>query len=254
VASAVRVKSTHGLVKAFPAQHSAPRMKNEKKPNPLLEIAVTIIVPALVLTYLSGKDRLGTTGALLLALALPLAWGLWDGWRRRKLSWLAVLGVVSTLLTGGVGLLELDAFWLAVKEAFVPSLIGLVILGSTWTRTPLIRLLVFNSTLFDVDKVHQALELRRNSPAFEQRLRQGTVLLAATFFFSAVANFLLARWVVTSPAGTEAFNHELGRLTALSYPFIAIPSMLMMMGLMFWLARSARALTGLELSDMLQAE
>ncbi len=227
-------------------------MSSDKKPNPLLEIAVTIVVPALILNYLSGKDRLGTTGALLLALALPLGWGLWDFARRRKLNWLAALGVVSTLLTGGIGLLELDAWWLAVKEAAVPTLIGLVIFGSAWTRSPLIRLLVFNASLFDVDKVHKALEERDATEAFEQRLRIGTVLLAGTFFFSAVANFILTRWVVTSPAGTEAFNHELGRLTALSYPIIAVPSMLMMMALMLWLARGAKALTGLDLGDMLQ--
>jgi hypothetical protein len=37
-----------------------------------------------------------------LAWPFPIGWGLWEGWRRRKLSWLAVLGVVSTLLTGGI--------------------------------------------------------------------------------------------------------------------------------------------------------
>jgi len=65
-------------------------------------------------------------------------------------------------------------------------------------------------------------------------------MLAGTFLFSSVMNYLLARWVVTSPAGTEAFNAELGRMTLLSYPVIAIPSMLMMMGVMFYLARGAR--------------
>lgn len=222
------------------------------KPNPLLEIGVTILVPAIILMKLSGDSQLGTMRALLLALAFPLGWGIWDGWKRRKLNWLSVLGVVSTLLTGGIGLLSLDAFWLAVKEAAVPGLIGIVILGSVWTRTPLIRMLVFNPTLFDVDRVHQALDERDNTAAFEQRLRTGTVLLAGTFFFSAVANYVLARWVVVSPAGTEAFNQELGRLTLLSYPVIAVPSMLMMMALMFWLAHGAKALTGLDLGDMMQ--
>jgi intracellular septation protein A len=222
------------------------------KPNPLIEIAVTIIVPAVILMKLSGEKGLGTLGALLLALAFPLFWGLWDGWRRRKLNWLSVLGVVSTLLTGGIGLLALDAQWLAVKEAAVPGLIGIVILISAWTSAPLIRMLVFNATLFDVDRVHKALEERQNVSAFEQQLRTGTILLSGTFFFSAVANYALARYVVHSPAGTPAFNEELGRLTLLSYPIIAIPSMLMMMALMFWLARGAKALTGLELGDMMQ--
>jgi hypothetical protein len=66
-------------------------------------------------------------------------------------------------------------------------------------------------------------------------------------------NYVLARWIVTSPAGTEAFNNELGRLTLMSYPAIALPSMVMMMGLMFWLARGAKQLTGLDLGDMLRS-
>jgi hypothetical protein len=227
-------------------------MKEPAKPNPLIEIAITILIPALVLMKLSGEARLGTVGALVVALAFPLGWGLWEGWRRRKLNWLAVLGVVSTLLTGGIGLLALDPKWLAVKEAGVPTLIGLVIFGSAWTRSPLIRLLVFNASIFDVERVQKALVDKNNVAAFDQRLRMGTILLAGTFFFSAVANYFLTRYLVNSPAGTEAFNEELGRLTLWSYPIIAIPSMLMMMALMYWLAREAKAMTGLAMGDMMQ--
>jgi hypothetical protein len=228
-------------------------MKEVAKPNPLIEIGVTILVPAVILMKLSGPERLGALHSLLLALLFPLAWGVWDGWRRRKLNWLSVLGVVSTLLTGGIGLLELSPKWLAVKEAAVPGLIGTVILASAWSRSPLIRLMVFNANLFDVDRVHAALDERNNNALFEQRLRTGTIWLAATFFFSAVANYILTRWVVNSTAGTQAFNEELGRLTLLSYPIVAVPSMLMMMGLMYWLARGARTLTGLALADMFKS-
>lgn len=226
-------------------------MSPQSKPNPLLEIGITVLVPAFILMKLSSPERLGTLGALLLALAFPLAWGVWDGVRRRKLNWFSVLGVVSTLLTGGIGLLKLDAQWLAVKEAAVPAMIGLAVLGSNFTKSPLIRVLVFNADLFDVPKVNAALAARGNAVPFELRLRTGTFLLAGTFFFSAVANYVLARLVVSAPAGTEAFNEQLGRLTLLSYPVIAIPSMLMMMALMFWLARGAKQLTGLDLGDML---
>lgn len=227
-------------------------MSKSDRPNPLLEIGITIIVPALVLMKLSGAEQLGPLKALLLALAFPIGWGIWDGWRRRRLNWLSVLGIVSTLLTGGIGLLRLDAQWLAVKEALVPGLIGVAVLVSNWTRWPLIRILVFNPDLFDVDRIQRALVERRTAVHFELRLRQATRLLSGTFFFSSAANYVLARAVVTSAAGTEAFNQELGRLTLLSYPVIALPSMAMMMGLLYWLARSAKALTGLEIGDMLR--
>lgn len=222
------------------------------RPNPLLEIAITIVAPAAILMLWSDAEHLGTLRALLLALALPLLWGLWDAWRRRRLNWLALLGAVSALLTGGIGLLELDARWLALKEAALPGLLGVAVLASSWTRQPLIRILVFNADLFDVERVHAALEARRTSAQFEQRLRKATLLLAATFFFTAGASWALARWVVTSAAGTEAFNAEYARLTLLAYPLVALPAMLMMLGLLLWLARGAHALTGLELGDMLR--
>jgi hypothetical protein len=235
---------------------ASPAAKNLKpvppKANPLVEIGITILLPALILMQLSGEQRLGPMRALLLALAFPLGWGLWEGLTRRAVSWLAVAGTVNTLLTGAIGLLALDAKWLAVKDAAVPTLIGVVIALSAWTRTPMIRLLVFNNTLFDVPRVDQALQARGTTDAFERNLRRGTLLLACAFFFSAVGHYLLARYLVHSPAGTQAFNEELGRLKLWSYPVIAVPFMAVMMGVMFWLAKAAKKLTGLELADMLQ--
>ena len=235
-----------------PAQPMTPAT-TASKPNPLLEIAITIVLPAIVLMQLSGEDRLGPARALILGLAFPVGWGLWNGFKRRRLSWMAVLGVVSTLLTGGIGLMELDAHWLAVKEAAVPALMGLVIAGSAWMRRPLIHALVFDAALMDTARIGAALAERKTTDVFEARLRSGTLLLGGVFLVSAVANYVLARAVVSSPAGTEAFNQELGRLTLLSYPLIALPMMLLMMALLWWLAHTARRLTGLDFGDMFQA-
>ncbi len=228
-----------------------PPMTPRTPSHPLLEIGIAIVVPALILMKLSDAQHLGPARALVLALAFPLGWGLYEGLRKRHLSWIAVLGLLSTLLTGGIGLLQLDAQWLAVKEAAVPGLIGLVVFASAFTRTPLIRALVYNDTVLDVQRVQRHLEERGHVQAFEARLRTGTLLVAGTFAFSAVMNYALARWIVTSPAGTEAFNEELGRLTLVSYPMIALPSMLMMAGVLYYLVHGARALTGLTLTEML---
>jgi hypothetical protein len=64
-------------------------------------------------------------------------------------------------------------------------------------------------------------------------------------------NYLLATWIVTSPTGSAAFNEELGRMTLLSYPVIAIPSMLMMLTIFYLLWRRIHALTGLKLEELL---
>jgi hypothetical protein len=65
-------------------------------------------------------------------------------------------------------------------------------------------------------------------------------------------NYLLATWIVTSPSGTTAFNEELGQLTLLSYPMIALPSMLIMLGVLYYLVRSIRQLAGLQLTEALK--
>ena len=188
-------------------------MPDTNKLNPLIEPLVTLIIPALILMKLSGPEQLGTAPALLLAIAFPLAWGTRDLLRRRKLNLFAALGMVSVLLTGGIGLLQLDTQWLAAKEAAIPALIGLAVLVSDQTRYPLVRTLLLNPTLVDVAAIQRQLSARGSEQAFEARLRTATWMLSGTFFFSAAMNYFLATWIVTSPTGSPAFNEELGDLT-----------------------------------------
>jgi hypothetical protein len=64
-------------------------------------------------------------------------------------------------------------------------------------------------------------------------------------------NYVLAKWIVTSPTGSAAFNEELGQLTLISYPMIAIPSMVMMMAIFYFLWRSIKNMTGLTLEEVM---
>ena len=227
-------------------------MTDTAKPSPLIELAVTLIVPSLILMKLSGPEDLGAVNALLLALAFPLAWGARDLLMRRKLNLFAALGLVSILLTGGIGLLQLETQWLAIKEAAIPGLIGLAVAVSAHTRTPLVRVLLFSPTLMNVERIQHSLGQRGNGDVFETRLKAATWMLGGSFFFSAAMNYFLATWIVVSPAGTPAFNEELGRLTLLSYPMIALPSMLIMMAVLYYLTRSIRELAGLKLAEALR--
>ena len=223
----------------------------DHKPRPLVDLLFSIVIPALILMKFSGDNGLGTTTALIVALAFPLSWGLYELLMYRKYNFIALLGLISVLLTGGIGLLQLDPQWLAVKEAAIPGLIGIAVLLSTRTRYPLIRTLLYSPAVMDVSKIKLKLESLGNTAAFEDRLLNATYLLGSTFFFSAVMNYILARWIVTSPAGSTAFNEELGRLTLLSYPVIAIPSMLMMLAIFYYLWRTIHGMTGFTLEEIL---
>ena len=56
---------------------------------------------------------------------------------------------------------------------------------------------------------------------------------------------------MVSPSGTQAFNEELGRMTLVSYPMIAIPTMIMMILIMVYLWRTIHGLTGLKIEEIM---
>ncbi|MBK1851543.1 MFS transporter [Marinobacter sp. 1-4A] len=223
----------------------------DHKPRPWVDLLVSIIIPSVILMKFSGDQHLGSVNALILGLAFPLGWGLFELIRYKKKNFIALLGLISVGLTGGIGLLELDAGWLAIKEAAVPAIIGLAVLASTRTKYPLVRTLLYNPNVLDVDKIQETLEEKERVEEFEARLLNASYFFAGTFLFSSIMNYLVARWIVVSPSGTQAFNEELGRMTLVSYPMIAIPSMVMMMLIFYYLWRTIRRLTGYTLEEVM---
>jgi len=225
----------------------------EHKQRPLIDMLLGIVIPSIILMKFSGENDLGASTALIVALAFPLGWGLFELVKYKKFNFIALLGLISVLLTGGIGLLQLDTQWLAIKEAAIPAVIGIAVLVSTQTRYPLIKT-CNQPEIMRVDRIAHKLEELGHTMMFETRLMKATYLLGGTFFFSAVMNYVLAKWLVTSPAGSAAFNEELGQMTLLSYPMIAIPSMIMMMSIFYYLWRTIHGMTGLALEEILHID
>lgn len=224
----------------------------QKRESVLLSLGINIAIPAIILMKLSGEAHLGPVGGLVVALVFPLGYGAWDFARRREWNLISILGLISVLLTGGIGLLELDPKWIAVKEAAVPGIIGIAVLLSLRTRYPIVRTFLYNDKIIRVGEVDAALEKHGNQRAFEQTLVKASWMLAASFFVSSVLNFVLAKVIVKSPPGTTAFNEELGRMTALSYPVIVVPSMIIMIAALWYLFHRIKLLTDLDLEQILK--
>jgi len=219
--------------------------------SPIIDLLCSIVLPSLILLYASDIAWLGATGAFIIALSIPLMVGLFDIIWYRNLNVFAALGLVSILFTGGIGLLQIDNEWLAVKEAAVPSVIGIIILISTFSKQPLINKLLLSPVLFDITAIKNKLHANGYYDQFLASLTRYNYYLSGTFFFSAVMNYFLTTWIVISPSGTEAFNKELAQLTLISYPVIALPSMIMMFLIMYFIYRDIHQYTGLKLEEML---
>lgn len=216
----------------------------------IIEIVVNVVAPTIVLLFLSGEATLGTRGGLATALAFPILHSVRSVVIAGRVSPLAILAFISILLTGGIGLLEIEVRWFAWKEAAFPLFFGLASVLSTRTRWPVIPVIL--ERVLDLDKVHQELDGRGERAAFEADLIRGTWQIGAIFLLTAVASFLLARFMVHSPTGTEAFNTELGSYTATSFPAIGIPSTAAMVWVLRGVLIRIEERTGHEIDDLLK--
>ncbi len=226
--------------------------QEHKAENLLVNLLFNIIVPTIILTRFSSDDYLGTTNGILVALAFPIGYGLKDAFKSRRLNLFSVVGVVSVFLTGGISLLGLAPKYLAIKEAAIPAIFGLATLVSLKTPYPLVKTFIYNDTILDTGTIATALESQGNRSRFEQRLKVASLLVAGSFFLSSCLNYILAITIVTAVPGTVEYNAQLGKMTALSFPVIALPATIVMMGAMIYLFKGITRLTGLSLEEVIR--
>ena len=79
-----------------------------------------------------------------------------------------------------------------------------------------------------------------------------SLMVAGSFFLSSALNYLLAILIVTAMPGTVEYNEQLGKMTALSFPVIALPATLVMVGAMIYLFTGITRLTGLDLEHIVK--
>jgi len=231
-----------------------PAVSPRKQENPMKGILIDVVLPVVILSFLSKDKYLGPLWSMVVALMFPISHGTYVLVRERRTDFIAILGIVSVLLTGLFSLMKLPPEWIAVKEAAIPLLIGLAIVISLKTPCPLIKKILMSKKLFDVDLLHERLRENGNEALFERRLIGLTWGLATSFFLSAALNYGLVKFVLRSEPGTEAFAAEVGKMTGLSYVVVMLPSIAVMILVLITLVKTLTGLTGLKLDDMLAHE
>lgn len=231
--------------------------KNPPKENGFLNILFNIVLPVLILNKLS--KFIGPLAALVLALAFPLGYGAYDLVKRKKTNAFSVLGLLNVLFTGGLAVLGLNGFWFAVKEAAFPTLVGLFVLGSAFTRRPFIETLFLNPSVMKVDLLEQKLAEHGKQTEFHEHMRKATYWLSLSFVFSAVCNFVLARRIftqidpsLTPDAQSLVLNEQIADMTTWSMAIIMVPSILFLLGIFWYLMRGIKQHSGLSMEDLMQ--
>ena len=224
-------------------------VNSEKKENPLVNLAINLIIPTIIMVKFSNDKYLGSVNGLLIALSLPFAYGLYDFIKKRKANFFSIIGLVNIGITGGIGLFELDKNLMIVKETAIPLIFGLVILGSELINKPLIK--GFLSNILDLDKIKDAFASINKKELFVIKMKRASYFLAGTFFLSAILNFLLAVYILEGNPGSEEFTASLGKMTFLSFPVIALPTTTMLGFILYYLFHGLKE-ADLTLEDVLK--
>ena len=259
----------------------SPFLMSATKPppdHPLANILINVLVPVLILSYLSkdpliqaklGKAahfwHLGPLRAMALALVLPLGYGIWHYLKTRKGNLFSALGLVSVLLSGGLtlylwnqnGTVKPNAgFLFGIKESLIPFMLGIAILMSQRSGSPLIRVFLYNDSIFDIPKIECRVDELAARGAYAHLLWNATRWFAASFFLSALMNLGLAQWFfqgfdAAAIDALEKYNAIIARVIGWAFAVIGAPIVVCLYFTLRRLLNGLGALTGLSEDEMM---
>jgi hypothetical protein len=217
-----------------------------QKENPLLSVAFNIFIPVIILN--KGNSFLGATLALVIALSFPLIYGVNFAIKARKVNFIALLGFLNVLFSGGFALIGLTGIWFAVKEAVFPLLIGIFVLISAWTSRPFMKIMMLNPQVFRMDFFEEKTRACKSDVEF--LFKQTTWMFSGSFVLSAILNFGLAYRIfleidpaLSSEAQRQLLNEQIASMTLWSMLFIALPMMIVTAMLMIFFFKRLSQLT-----------
>lgn len=237
---------------------------NENKKNKqsfndmLMNILFNIVIPVIILKKVPEfwDNENAAVVALCVALSFPIGFFIYDYIKTKKSNFISILGFISVLLTGVIGIFQIPNEYLAIKEASVPFIIMIVCLVSLITPFPVVEKLVYNDAVFNKDLINNKLEENNNSEQMHKVMRNSTLIVAASFLLSTILNYTLAKKIVVSDPITQAAQRtqEIGDLTFWSYIFIALPCTIVMGVAIYYIVAQLSKLTGLKTEELLNGD
>lgn len=244
----------------------------KKQDNPLSDIIVNVILPVLILSHCS-KDgekawHFGPYIAMGLAIAIPLAYGIWHFIQHKKLNTFSAVGVGNVLLTGIITIYLFSTddpetrkhapLLFGIKEAVQPLILGSLFLLTHRSATPLFNAFVYNESIFDHGRINKKVKENDKENELSQLLWSSTKLFFGSFCLSAILNLGLAYYFLndldpTASDWKELYNKDVGRITGWGFLVIGLPLLVVGGFILMRMINGLKELTGLETEKIMQA-
>jgi hypothetical protein len=211
---------------------------------------LNIFLPVVILLTLSDERRLGALPALLLAVAIPAAYGIWELARSRTVNASSILGIVSVFMTGVIAVFKLDTELFAVKEAAIPIGFAAVLLVTNRMSFPVVKLLV--DMVQRRERVERIVSEQGQELAYRRHIERSGTIWAGIMLLSGVLKFILSSVIMTADAGTREFNTQLATYELVQIPTTMLLTMVLILSLIFFIAKGTGSLIGLAPSEVLR--
>ena len=146
---------------------------NSKKENPIFSITFNLILPVIILK--KGDNWIGadiqlfglesSMLVLIIALLFPTVYFLNDFIKNSNTNFISILGFVNILLTGLIGILGekfgISKNWFIIKESIIPLAIGILILVSMNSKSPLVKTIIFNDSVFNIARINRHIKKKK---------------------------------------------------------------------------------------------
>lgn len=252
--------------------------KKTHQEHPLANILINVLIPVLALSYLSkdpllqeaiGKAvkpwHIGPLKALVVALSFPVGYGVWHFVKTRRFNFFSGLGLFSVLLTGGLTLYlwnkdgtvkEHAGLLFGIKEGAIPLALGVAVLLSQRSATPLLNVFLYNDSLFDIPKIERRIAVQNAETGYAGLIKHATFLFAASFLISSVLNVGLALFFFrgfdrSAPDALETYNSIIGKLTGWGFAVIGVPLLVFLFFTLRRILKGLRELTGLKDEELM---
>ena len=213
-----------------------------KQENPFFNLLFNLIIPVILLN--KGHTVFGKHSGvliLLLALAFPIFYGLYDFIKNKRKNIISIFGVLNVLFTGGLALYKVQGIWFAIKEAIFPLLIGLFVFISAFMKKNFFEYLTHCSPIFHWELIKEKIQVSSSTEYLKKLFKQATIIFSMSFFISAVLNFILALYIFSetettvSPAEKEIIlNQKIADMTWLGFIVIGLPMTAFAFGVFWW--------------------
>ena len=239
-------------------------MMPRQKENPIVNIFINIIIPVVILR--NGSDWLNyieinalkthsDSFTFLIAILFPCIYFLYDLGQKKDINFIAIIGFINVLLTGGIGIfggkLGLSKNWFIIKEGSLPLMIGFILCAVSKYKRVTFNSVLLNDIIFDIDKIKNNLSENKKLALDNLSFNAGIHLIIG-FFTSSIIQFILASQIVTSNPGEPSFNKEVSTMTWISYIAVFLPTVVIVGRGLLKLINGIENLTGLAKEDFLR--